>query len=124
MENGIQVGRFFYTLDELAKLFTGRLRNAVVFFGSCSTVDINKNALRRFLKDTGTLAVCGYKSDVDWLRSTAFELLLLATIQGGTFSRTGIATIAKNVRVTAAGFRELEFRMVTRYEKSQSQPRT
>lgn len=37
--------------------------------------------LDRFMERTGALAACGYKKDVDWMRTAAFEIVLLGGLQ-------------------------------------------
>jgi hypothetical protein len=88
----------------------------MLIFGSCSTLDIDIRHLKRFLKETGALAIGGYKTDVDWMLSAANELLLFEALQSNEFSQRGINAIQKKSLDVAKRFNELEFRMVTRNE--------
>jgi hypothetical protein len=76
--NLIYVGREEFTLDDFAEFFAGRCKRKMVIFGTCSTLRVDKRHLKRFLAATGAVAVCGYNTDVDWITSTAFEMMLLA----------------------------------------------
>jgi hypothetical protein len=103
-----------YSLDDLAKLLTGKCSNSIIIFGSCSTLALRKNYLTKFLCETGALAICGYQKDVDWIHSTAFEMLILSQMQENEFSKRGITAIENKVNSLAQKFRnELQFRMVT-----------
>ena len=50
----------------------------ILHFGSCSTLATDhEDEIKQFLKQTKIKAVCGYRNDVDWLESAAFEVLLI-----------------------------------------------
>jgi hypothetical protein len=115
--NLIYVGREEFTLDDFSEFFAGRCKRKIVIFGTCSTLRIDKRHLKRFLATTGAVAVCGYRTDVDWITSTAFEMMLLASMQANVFNGKGIPSIRRRATSLARRFgRELEFRMVTRFE--------
>jgi hypothetical protein len=77
---GLWIGRYWYTLEKLAELLRGRCAGLVLYFGSCSTLDIDDDELAWFRRVTKARAVCGYNADVDWLESAAFELLLIQAV--------------------------------------------
>ena len=57
----------------------GGCRNRAIHFGACSAlVDFNT---KEFLQCTGAVAVSGYETDMDWMLSTAFDLLFLEEMQ-------------------------------------------
>ena len=70
-----------YTLIDLAHVLQGKCNNRVIFFAACKTLSIPKRKIMDFLKTTKALAVCGYNDEVDWMLSTAFELLVLFAFQ-------------------------------------------
>jgi len=76
------------------------------------TFDVARRHLRRFLQRTEALAILGYKNDVDWLKSTAFELLMLSEIQENEFSGRGIDAIKDRLIELAKQFREIDFRIL------------
>ena len=101
------------TLGWLEERLAGACRNRVIHFGSCGTLDTHGNRLRSFLKRTGALAVCGYREDVDWMLSAAFELILLYQFQFNALTRAGMAAVERRVRREATRLaRELKVRMV------------
>ncbi len=78
----IKVGRRFkMNLDELADILENSCKDKIIHFGSCRTLDINNEKIRGFLRKTQALCVCGYRSDVEFIESTVFDLLLLNKFQ-------------------------------------------
>ena len=102
-------------LSELAELLDGSCRGRVIHFGTCSTLDIHGREINTFLDQTDALAVCGFKTDVDWLPSAAFEMLVMGGLQDVPFTRPGMRTFEGDLNQTAHGlFRTLGFRMKVR----------
>jgi len=58
------------------------------------------------------------RSDVEWMRSAAFELLLLNEIQENEFSGRGINAIHKKATQLSKSFPDLEFRIVSSRESA------
>ena len=102
------------TLDELSELLENKCKNKIVVFASCSTLDIHGNSINSFIKKTGCLAVCGYRSDVDWVRATAFEMLMFDTMQENKFCGQGIKALDRKLTSLSKSFKDLEFRIVTK----------
>ncbi len=104
-----------YTLVDLAQLLEGKCNNRVIFFAACKTLSIPKKEIMSFIRTTKALAVCGYNDEVDWMISTAFELLVLFTLQNNVFDGRGINAIRNKIN---SGFSlisdQLEFRMLTK----------
>jgi len=69
-----------------------------VYFSSCDTLAENGNRLRRFVRRTESLAVCGFRRYVDWLTSTAFDLLFLREAQSNAFTVAGMRAISSRVK--------------------------
>ncbi len=101
------------TLEEIANRLKEYCNNRIIIFASCSTLDTDNKTLKRFLETTGALAICGYRSDVDWLKSTAFELLLMKAMQDNEFSGRGIGAIADRFEYLKKQFKDLEFQYLT-----------
>lgn len=112
-EGMICFGNKEYHLKEIGELLEGRCKNRVLVIGSCSVLAMKKPHLKKFLETTGALAVCGYKTEVEWMRATAFELLLLDTLQENSLDGTGISSIAAKLNKLKRSFKDLEFRMVS-----------
>lgn len=113
VEGALDLGGTPYPLEELAALLAGKCEHRVIMFSSCSTLGIASRDLQHMLEVTGALAVCGYKVDVDWMRSTAFELLLFAKMQDNEFSGRGVNALRSGAEELAAAFKDLDFTFVT-----------
>lgn len=110
------------SLDAIAKQLKGACDNRIVYFGSCSVMKTDKRNLKRFLDITEAVAVCGYKTDVPWLPTAAFELLILGHLQNVGFTLHGIKKFEKEFGAIANAFKnafkpDLEFRIVMRDSK-------
>ena len=58
------------------------LKDSVVHFATCLSIDVGRRALRDFLSRTGALAVSGYREEVDFGESLAFEIIYLSQLIG------------------------------------------
>lgn len=68
------------SLDDLAGiLMPVNTTSCYVYFGSCMTLFNDAQAMD-FVKKSGAAAAMGYRRDVDWLESAAFELVLLPSV--------------------------------------------
>jgi hypothetical protein len=119
-----QKGNFFFSssarvpgvsLDDLEELLSGRCKGRVICLGACGSLDQEGRRVERFLGETGALAVCGYRGDVDWMTSTAFELMLLAMLQQNASTVGGMRAVKRRLRSEAATrVRNLGFHMAIR----------
>lgn len=81
-------------IDEIAELIGDRANGKIIHFGCCSTLNTNGWVIRRFLKKTKALAVSGYKKDIDFLKSTLFDILYFQKCQ----KNYSIKTIEKEMK--------------------------
>ncbi len=101
------------TLDELGERLDGRCHGRLVYFGACSVLDIDRRIIKRFLRNSGAKAVCGYTTDVDWMKSTALDLIAMAELQRFSMTRQGLTAAEHSIREgTRALSGRLGFRMV------------
>ncbi|HVA99475.1 MAG TPA: DUF6642 family protein [Bacteroidia bacterium] len=77
----IKVGKEFVTLDELGDMLADSCKDKIIHFGSCKTLDTNRKNIIRFLERTGALCVCGFETDIDFLESSVFDMLLIEKFQ-------------------------------------------
>jgi hypothetical protein len=68
-------------LDDVASVIGKRANGKIIHFGCCSTLNVSGWELRRFLRITGALAISGYQKDIDFLKSTLFDLLYFQQCQ-------------------------------------------
>ena len=68
-------------LERLASLMGSGFASWIVHFGTCATIDIEKERIYNFIAATGVSMVLGYETDVDWVEATALDFLLLDRLQ-------------------------------------------
>ncbi len=68
------------TLDDLAEWIGGRAQGRIIHFGACSVMRLGKVRLEDFRTMTGARAITGYRKDILWDESPAFELLMLSAL--------------------------------------------
>ena len=113
MKGGIELGGELVPVADMGRMLEGKCPNRAIIFASCSTLHLSKRRLKNLLRRTGALLVCGYSVNVDWMRSTAFELMLLYQMQQNEFSGRGAGAIQDGAETLAHGFPDLEFRIVS-----------
>lgn len=101
------------SLEQLGERLGGRCRNRLVYFGACSVLDVPMDRVRRFLNASGAKAVCGYNTEIDWMKATALDLIAMRELQNFSLTRAGLAAAERAIRhSTRALSGELGFRMV------------
>jgi len=108
------IGKYEYTLDRLSTQLNESCKNSIIMLASCSTLKTDIRNLKRFLNKTRALAICGYKSKVNWMLAAAFELLVLSSLQETDFSGRGVKAIERQVMTFGNQFSELDFTIVTK----------
>ena len=116
LENGLLINDKLFSLEEISRQLTEKCKNRVIVFASCSTINTEMKNLKKFMRKTEALAICGYKKTVPWISSTSFELLLLATMQENALDGRGIEAVKRRVVQVAVMFKELDFLMLTNKE--------
>lgn len=109
----ILITRDKYGLNNIGDFLANKCKGSIIILGSCSTLDIDKRHLKSFINKTKALAICGYMTDVDWIDATAFELLLIHTIQDNKYDGRGISPIETKLNYLSKSFKTLKFRMVS-----------
>lgn len=117
-----------YSLENVADLLRDKCHGRIVVLGGCSVLNIDKRKLKVFLTTTGALAICGYRNDVDWIRSSAFEMLLLSELQNNSFDGRGIRSIVRKCIALAKAFKatdpekDIHFRIVSVMDLGRTRP--
>lgn len=100
-------------LDELADILEDKCSGVVIYFGSCATLKVDRRKLQAFMEKTKTVAVMGYKQEVDWLTSASFDIRLLSYLLKHPFDSKGVQTIYEELKRDCKSYiRELDFCMV------------
>ncbi len=69
------------SLEVLSDYMGERFQKRIIHFGSCRTVDVSEKRLRSFVETTQVTLVLGYSKDVDWIESSAMDLLIFQSLQ-------------------------------------------
>jgi len=77
----IQLDEGSIDLETLAGFMGRGFANWVVHFGTCSTIDTDRERIANFLDSTRISMIAGYKKDVIWTDSAALDLLFLTWLQ-------------------------------------------
>jgi len=82
----LKLGGASVAIEEIGELLEGKCAGKIIYFGSCSVLSIPEDRLNEFKKITKAKSVCGYNKDVDWIMSSAFDLLLFDALSYYNFS--------------------------------------
>jgi len=103
------------SLDQLEESLRGRCAGRVIHFGCCQTLGVSQRRLRKFIEETGALAVSGYEKDIDWVRSAMLDFTLFASIQQNTMTVSGLRAVQRRMQLRQGReIRSLAFRMALR----------
>ncbi len=80
-KNRICFGKEYITLKEMANILEDKLNGKIVHFGSCSTLNTTTKNITDFIQRTGCEFISGYKKSVEYIDSTAFELIYFEVLQ-------------------------------------------
>ncbi|UYW02583.1 hypothetical protein K5I29_01950 [Flavobacterium agricola] len=58
--NQIEINNYFYSFEEVAELFEGKLQDKIVHFANTFALDIDEEDAQYFLDITGALGLSGY----------------------------------------------------------------
>lgn len=85
-----------YTILDFAVEHKNIFKGKTVIFGSCSTLKLSEDDLRRIKKLTGARLMVGYTKDVDFVSSFVFEFWLLnALAQCPTYGSKRLQALAE-----------------------------
>ena len=80
-EDTIQLGNYYYTLQEIAELFEGKMKGKIIHFSNTKALDLNADDAQYFLDVTGARAVSGYGMDSVSVSSLPLDQLFFALCQ-------------------------------------------
>jgi hypothetical protein len=100
------------SLDQLGDMLAGACKGRIIHFGACDTLDVHGATLDAFMRKTQATALLGYRGGVDWVQSTAFEIIVLAELQNRTLTRPGLRATKDRINLVAGSLsKALGFRM-------------
>lgn len=71
--NTICLNDYYYSMQEVAELFEGRMRGKIVHFSNAKIVDLTSDEAQYFLDITGAKAVSGYGMPYNGLTSSGLD---------------------------------------------------
>ena len=105
----IDVGKDMVTLDELAIMLGDSCKDKIIHFGSCLTLSIDTRLIKKFLEQTQALCVCGFKTEVDFLSSSVFDMMLIEMFQ----NYKDVSCVERDMRAQhPIMIQELDFKIV------------
>lgn len=102
------------TLSEIADYLENKCSDKIIIFASCDTLEIPIREARDFLCKTSAVALGGYRSEIGWIESTAFELLLFKALQSVSDFSNDKGLISKKVKNLSRRFKNLKFRFLSK----------
>ena len=77
----ILIGKDLISLEELADMLGDSCKNKIIHFGSCHVMNTDKRLIKKFLRRTNALCVCGFRKEIKFIEGSAFDILLLDLFQ-------------------------------------------
>jgi len=72
--NSICLNGYYYSLQEIAELFEGRLQGKILHFSNAKVLDLDEEEAQYFLDITGAKAIAGYGNLCDGLSSSNLDI--------------------------------------------------
>lgn len=104
------------SLRQIAAMMGSGLAGRSVHFGSCRTLSVDRRVVvRDLLVTTGLTAATGFASNLCWINSAPFDLLLLSLLVERRATVENLRRVERVLRAQMHGLRrELAFKIVTR----------
>lgn len=68
-ENNICLHDYYYSIEEIAELFEGKMKGKIIHFANLKVLDLNEEEAQYFLDITGARAISGYGSTYNKIAS-------------------------------------------------------
>ncbi len=76
--NKIKINNYYYTLEEVAELFEGKMRGKIIHFANKKTLDLSMDEAQYFLNVTGARAISGYATKFNLVPSYLLDQAFFA----------------------------------------------
>ncbi|MCU0421455.1 MAG: hypothetical protein MUC81_01495 [Bacteroidia bacterium] len=107
--NEILIGKDRVTLDELADMLGPNCNDKIIHFGTCHTLNTDLRNIKRFLRKTNALCVCGFGKEIPFVESSVFDILFIDMLQ----EFRNIATVSQKINDDYKSFaQKLSFKIV------------
>lgn len=71
--NNIRINNYYYSFEEIAELFEGRMKGKIIHFANAKPLDLDAEEAQYFLDITGAKAVSGYGESFPKVTSTGLD---------------------------------------------------
>ncbi|WP_299222567.1 DUF6642 family protein [uncultured Aquimarina sp.] len=72
--NSICLNGYYYSLQEIAEIFEGRLKGKILHFSNAKVLDLNEEEAQYFLDITGAKGVSGYGNEYNGITSSNLDI--------------------------------------------------
>ena len=80
-ENSICIHDYYYSLEEIAELFEGKLKGKIVHFANEKVLDLSNDEAQYFIDVTGARAISGYGAEFDNVSSIHLDKVFFSLCQ-------------------------------------------
>lgn len=80
-ENNICLHNYYYSLEEIAELFEGKMKGKIIHFANAKSLDLNSEEAQYFLDVTGARAISGYGESSIHVSSLALDNVFFSLCQ-------------------------------------------
>jgi hypothetical protein len=79
--NNICINEYYYSLEEIAELFEGKMKGKILHFANAKILDLSEEEAQYFLDITGARAISGYGAAFKNLTSSAIDKAFFSIYQ-------------------------------------------
>lgn len=79
--NNICINEYYYSLEEIAELFEGKMKGKILHFANAKILDLSEEEAQYFLDITGARAISGYGTAYKNLSSSAIDKAFFSIYQ-------------------------------------------
>ena len=107
-KNNIELNGYYYSLQEIAELFEGKMKGKIIHFSNSKPLDLKQDEAQYFLDVSGARAVSGYGLNAVSLSSLPLDLLFFGACQEGHDLKSVVELLYKRNHLA---FKALDFRI-------------
>lgn len=94
--NNICIYDYYYSLDEIAELFEGKMKGKIIHFANTKTLELTNDEAQFFLDVTGAKAISGYGEKFHNLKSYPLDLEFFKLFQDNENIDEVVETLFEN----------------------------
>lgn len=79
--NSICINEYYYSLEEIAELFEGKMKGKIVHFANAKVLDLSNEEAQYFLDITGARAISGYGTKFNALTSSYLDKVFFSLFE-------------------------------------------